>query len=69
MLVLSRRSGEAIVVSDTVIVRVSRIQGNRVQLAIEAPRNISVDREEVLRAKRVFAIPVDSEDCELAAIS
>ena len=47
MLVLSRKAGEAIVIGDRIEVRVQRISGNRVRLAIEAPENVGVDREEI----------------------
>jgi len=47
MLVLSRKAGEAIVIGDRIEVRVQRISGNRVRLAIEAPENVGVDRGEI----------------------
>lgn len=47
MLVLSRKVGEAIVIGDRIEVRVQRIAGNRVRLAIEAPENVAVDRKEI----------------------
>jgi len=46
MLVLSRKTGEAIVIGDLIQVRVQRVSRNRVRLAIEAPGNVSVDRGE-----------------------
>jgi carbon storage regulator len=47
MLVLSRKCGEAIVIGDNVEVRVIGIFGGRVQLGVQAPKFISVDRSEV----------------------
>jgi carbon storage regulator len=47
MLVLSRKSGEALVIGDNVKVYVSRILGNRVTLAIEAPQDVHVIRGEL----------------------
>lgn len=47
MLVLSRKVNEAIVIDGGIVVRVVEMQGGRVRLAIEAPRDIRVDREEV----------------------
>jgi carbon storage regulator len=47
MLVLSRKSGEALVIGDNVKVYVSRILGNRVTLAIEAPQEVHVVRGEL----------------------
>ena len=50
MLVLSRRQSETIVIGDNIRVQVLEISGGRVRLAIEAPGNVSVDREENLGA-------------------
>lgn len=49
MLVLSRKEHESIVLPDlNVTIRVSEISGNRVRLAVEAPREIQILRQEVL---------------------
>jgi carbon storage regulator len=48
MLCLSRRVGETVVINDGQInITVSRIKGNQVVLAIEAPKSMSVHREEI----------------------
>jgi carbon storage regulator len=52
MLVLSRRIDEAIIIGDNVRIEIVDVCGGRVRLAIEAPRHVSVDRDEVWRAKR-----------------
>ena len=52
MLVLSRQRGEAVVIAEGIRVSVVTISRNRVRLAIEAPRHVAVDREEIYRAKR-----------------
>lgn len=46
MLVLSRKPGEEIVIGDNIVVRVASIRGNRVRIAIEAPREMKVSRRE-----------------------
>ena len=51
MLVLTRRKGEAVVIDDRVRVSVISLSRNRVRLAIEAPKDIVVDREEIHNAK------------------
>ena len=51
MLVLLRKVGESIVIRNEIIVRVVRVSGNRAYLAIEAPRSVRVDREEIRLAK------------------
>ncbi len=51
MLVLSRKEGESIEFRDLdVCVRVIQLKKSKVQLGIEAPRTIQVDRTEVRRS-------------------
>ena len=47
MLVLTRRLGQALLIGDSVEVRVVRIEGDRVVLGILAPRDIAVLRGEL----------------------
>jgi len=47
MLVLSRKSGERIRIGDDVAITVVRIGPNTVLLGIEAPRDLSILREEL----------------------
>jgi carbon storage regulator len=56
MLVLTRRSGEAIVVGDDIHVYVLSVQREKVRLGIVAPGSIPVDRQEV-RERRLAGIP------------
>lgn len=48
MLVLSRKDTERIFIGDTIVVK---IQGGVVRLGIEAPAEISIAREELLRSR------------------
>ena len=47
MLILSRRPGESLIIGDNVTINVLGIQGNQVRLGIEAPREVTVHREEI----------------------
>jgi len=48
-LVLSRKEGEEIVLVDQgITIRIDDIKGNRVQVAIEAPKNVRVMRREII---------------------
>jgi carbon storage regulator len=47
MLVLARKPGESLVIGGNVRVEVHRISKGCVRLAIDAPEDVTVDREEV----------------------
>ena len=49
MLVLTRRCNETNVIANDIEVKVLKIQGNQVHLGIDAPRSVTVYREEVYR--------------------
>ncbi len=48
MLVLSRKIDEAIVVGDDIVIKIISIDKGVVKLGIEAPKNISIVRQELL---------------------
>ncbi len=50
MLVLSRKKNESIVINDNVVVTIIDVRGDKVRIGIEAPRDVSVHRQEVLEA-------------------
>ncbi|HJY41811.1 MAG TPA: carbon storage regulator [Steroidobacteraceae bacterium] len=52
MLVLSRRLNQTIVIAGRVRVTVLAITPNRVELGVEAPLQIAVDREEIHLRRR-----------------
>jgi carbon storage regulator len=54
MLVLSRKVGERIHVGDNVVLEIRRIAGNRVTLALDAPRSVRILRGELEVAAREF---------------
>ncbi|WP_341520743.1 carbon storage regulator CsrA [Pseudomonas sp. G.S.17] len=47
MLILTRRVGETIRINDDITVTVLGVQGMQVRLGVSAPKNVSVDREEI----------------------
>jgi carbon storage regulator len=50
MLILARKRDEKIIISDNIVVTVVEIRGDRVRLGIDAPKEVSVHREEVYDA-------------------
>jgi carbon storage regulator len=59
MLVLSRKVGERIHVGDDIVLEIRRIAGNRVTLALDAPRTVRILRGELESAAREFRTPSD----------
>lgn len=47
MIEITREIGEAIIIADNIKVFISNVKGQQVQLGINAPRDVSVNREEV----------------------
>lgn len=54
MLVLSRKIGEKIHVGNDITIEVRRVAGNRVTLAVDAPRNVRILRGELREAALEF---------------
>ena len=50
MLVLTRKVGERILIGDDIVVTVLDARGDGVRIGIDAPRGITIQREEVVRA-------------------
>jgi len=50
MLVLSRQRDETIMIGDEVEITIVDIRGDKVRLGIDAPRDVTVHREEVYEA-------------------
>ena len=67
MLVLSRKLNETILIGDNVRVTLLGIDGDKIKLGVDAPRDIKVFREELIEAtkntnKLALAAPVVSFD-------
>lgn len=47
MLILTRRAGETLMIGDDVSITVLGVKGNQVRIGVNAPKNVSVHREEI----------------------
>lgn len=47
MLILTRRIGETLMIEDNVKIKVLDVRGNQVRIGVEAPKDVSVHREEI----------------------
>ena len=50
MLILSRKRHESIIIGEDVFITVVEVRGDKVRLGIEAPKEVSVHRQEVYDA-------------------
>lgn len=53
MLILTRRIGESIKIGDDITIQITRIQGGRVRIGIEAPKDVKIMRNELEAKPRV----------------
>jgi len=49
LLVLSRCEGQSIIINDNIKVKIAKIEGGKIRVGIEAPKYITVHREEVYK--------------------
>ena len=47
MLILTRRVGESVMIGDDVTITVLGVKGNQVRIGINAPKDVSVHRQEI----------------------
>jgi carbon storage regulator len=52
MLILTRREGESVRIGENVTVTVLRVKGSQVRIGVNAPKDVAVQREEIVERLR-----------------
>ena len=68
MLVLTRKPEQTIVINGDIEVVVLEVRGEQVRLGINAPKEISVHRKEILSGDRMPGVPRESKPIIPAAL-
>jgi carbon storage regulator len=69
VLILTRRVGESVIVGDDIVISVIEVRGDAVRIGIQAPRSVSVHREEVyLELQRANEQAASSSDAAIGAV-
>lgn len=50
MLVLTRKTGESIMIGDDIELKIISVEGDQVKIGIDAPRSVKVYRSEIYKA-------------------
>ena len=68
MLILTRRVGESVMIGDEVTITVLRVKGNQVRLGVNAPRSVSVQREEIFERIKSESPEAEPDDVRLKGV-
>ncbi|MBN1614950.1 MAG: carbon storage regulator CsrA [Deltaproteobacteria bacterium] len=71
MLILTRKLGESIKIGGDITITLLELKGNQIRIGIEAPREVSVHREEIYRMiqqQNIEALRVEATDGRLTDI-
>ncbi|MGB5157870.1 carbon storage regulator [Desulfobacterium sp. N47] len=69
MLIITRKTGERITIGDNIVVTIIEVRGSMVKLGIEAPRSVSVHRQEIydrIREQNIKAAEIEESDLTMA---
>lgn len=62
MLILQRREGQSLVIDGKTVVTVQEIGQGRVKIAVDAPREVSIFRSELIEAKKENRYAAEGKD-------
>lgn len=72
MLVLTRKSGESLMIGETIVITIIEVRGGQVKIGVEAPREIAVYRKELLekiRQENVKAGKIQKKDTKITSLA
>ena len=64
MLILTRKVGETLTIGDNIEVTVLEVRGGQVRIGVNAPRDVVVNRKEILNRLNPESEKTDSQDLE-----
>lgn len=71
MLVITRKLGERITIGDDIVITLIEIKGSQARIGIEAPREISIHRQEIfdrIRQENLNSSKIHDEDLTRATM-
>lgn len=72
MLVLTRKSGESLMIGETIVITIIEVRGGQVKIGVEAPREIAVYRKELLekiRQENVKAGNINTKGAKIISLA
>ncbi len=68
MLILTRKSGETLLLGDSIEVTIVEVMGDKVKIAIDAPKEVKILRKELVEAERINKEAVAPHQVDLMAL-
>ena len=62
MLILTRRIGESVIINEDITVTVLGVKGNQIRIGVDAPRHVSVHREEIYQRVKKEELEEEEEE-------
>lgn len=68
MLILTRKQDQSFLINDNIVITVTEITGDKVRIAIDAPKEMKILRKELLEAKCANKEALENSDLELTTL-
>jgi carbon storage regulator len=62
VLILTRKIGESVIINEDITVTVLGIKGNQIRIGVDAPRHVSVHREEIYQRVKKEELEEEEEE-------